>query len=68
MEMVDKTGMPRSPEDFAEARRVVEKRLVRKLPTTVDDIELFLQLSTIRDALQVCESLSSALKAKIPLK
>jgi hypothetical protein len=53
IEMEDKTGQIRDPKDFQEARRVITNRIVTvKIP---QDIELYMQFTTILDALKIAE-------------
>lgn len=68
METVDKTGIIRSPEEFVAARKIIEKRLVGKIPQAPEEIELFMQLTTIRDALQLAETISARIRAKTDSK
>jgi hypothetical protein len=58
IEMTDKTGQMRAPDAFAEARRVVTARIVKGgIP---QDVELFMQYTTIIEALQIAEIVSRA--------
>ena len=57
IDIEDVTGEMRSPQDFAEARRVVQSRIVKGgLPT---DIELYMQYTTILEALRIAEIISA---------
>ena len=49
MEIIDKTGQPRSDEEIVGAIQVVENRIVK---LSVGDPELFLQFPIIREALK----------------
>lgn len=52
---------PRSAEDFAAARQVVVKRLIeapRKMGHPGFDSELFMQYTTILDALKIAEAVA----------
>ena len=59
IDMVDKTGVMREPTEFKEARRIVEKRMISGIP---QDIELFMQFTTIIEALRIAEIVSNARK------
>ena len=57
VEMVDKSGEMRKAEDFERARKVVEKRLVGAggIP---QDVELFMEYTTIIEGLRIAEVVS----------
>ena len=48
MELIDKTGQPRSNEDLLEAIKVIRKRMI----TMTTDPELFVMFPTILNALE----------------
>lgn len=58
IEMVDKTGHLRSPSEFAHAREVVIARMVKTSFGPNMDVELFLEFSTIVEALKLAEAIS----------
>lgn len=63
IETIDKTGQMRTPEDFAEARRVVTARLTNG--GVPQDAELFVQYTTILEALKIAEAVSRARHKRI---
>jgi hypothetical protein len=59
MNVEDKTGQIRSPEDFAEAYKIVVQRMVKFPP---DDIPLYMQFTTILEALKIAEAVARGTK------
>jgi hypothetical protein len=53
----DKTGQMRSPEDFREAAKIVMQRMVKFPP---DDIPLYMQFTTILEALRIAAAVATA--------
>ena len=52
MEMIDRTGLPRRDEEIERALVVVKKRLIRPDLVKNEDIELFMELLTIKNCLE----------------
>ena len=65
MEMEDKTGQMRDPEDFIRARAVIAKRLV-KVDAMTQDPELFMEFTTIIEALEIAAAVSTAARKRRP--
>ncbi len=55
---IDRTGTMRTPEEFLRARQIVVARIVKGVPTTPADIELFLEFTTIVQALEIAASVA----------
>ena len=56
-EIEDRSGTVRDPEDFATARKVVVSRMI-KTSMPPGDIEMFMQYTTIIQALEIAEGVA----------
>ena len=61
--MTDKSGTIREPQEFAKARKIVIARIV-KTTFPPDDIELFMEFTTIIQALEIAEAIARSHHAK----